>query len=169
MAFLRMRYEHSGLFLEPNCVCECTHTYTHTHTHAYVYIYFFLRVFTPQCIQIIQCFMSKSRLMDFPGGTVDKNPPRIQRTYVPSLVQENPTCNRAAKSMHQNYWACALEHLSHNYQACEPRLQKPVLCNKRSHSNGKPAHRNEEQPPLTATRPSPCTAMKTHDNKKLTN
>ena len=43
--------------------------------------------------------------------------------------------------------------MSHSYWAHVPQLLKPVhlepvLHNKRSHLNEKPAHRNEEQPPL---------------------
>ena len=72
----------------------------------------------------------------------------VQGTRVRALVWEDPTCRRATKSMHHNYWACALEPASHNYWSRVPQLLKPaclepVLCNKRSHCNEKPAHRNE--------------------------
>ena len=33
----------------------------------------------------------------------------VQRTQVRSLVQEDPTCRRAAKPMCHNYWPCTLE------------------------------------------------------------
>ena len=84
----------------------------------------------------------------------------MQGTRVPALLREDPTCCRATKPMHHNYWTCALEPASHNYWACMPQLLKPaclepVLRNKRSHRNEKPAHHNEEQPPLAATRESP--------------
>ena len=97
----------------------------------------------------------------------------MQGTRVPALVQEDPTCRRAAKPVRHNYWACALEPTSHNYWACAleptshnywacaleptshnywaraPQLWKPthlepVLRNKRSHRNKKPAHHNED-------------------------
>ena len=73
----------------------------------------------------------------------------MQGTQVRALVQEDPTCLGATKSMRHNYWACALEPTSHNYWAHVPQLLKPthlesVLHNKRSHRNEKPAHRNEE-------------------------
>ena len=73
----------------------------------------------------------------------------MQGTWVWSLVWEDPTCRRATKPMHHNYWACALEPASHNYWACVPQLLKParlepVLLNKRSHCNEKPVHHNEE-------------------------
>ena len=38
---------------------------------------------------------------DFPGGTVVKNLPAV--TWVQSLVGEDPTCCRAAKSALHNY------------------------------------------------------------------
>ena len=80
----------------------------------------------------------------------------MKGTQVRSLVREDPTCGGAAKPVCHNYWACALEPTSHNYWACVPQLlspratttearaQEPVLCNKRSHHNKKPVHRNEE-------------------------
>ena len=42
----------------------------------------------------------------------------------------------------------------------------PVLHSKRGYCSEKPAHRNEEQLPLTATRESLCTAMKTQHSQK---
>ena len=73
----------------------------------------------------------------------------MQGTQVRALVQEDPTCRGATKPVHHNYWACDLEPVGHNYWAHVPQLLKPVclepvLHNKRSHHNKKPAHRNEE-------------------------
>ena len=34
--------------------------------------------------------------------------------------------------------------MSHNYRAHVQQLLKPALCNKRSHRDEKPTHRNEE-------------------------
>ena len=42
----------------------------------------------------------------------------MQGTRVWALVQEDPTCHGATKSVHHSYWACALEPASHNYWAC---------------------------------------------------
>ena len=39
-------------------------------------------------------------------------------------------------------------------QLLKPVHLEPVLCNKKSHCNEKPAHHSEEQPPLTTTRES---------------
>ena len=71
----------------------------------------------------------------------------IQGTRVQALVREDPTCRRATKPVHHNYWACALELTSHNYWAHVPQLlkpmhQEPMLHNKRS--------------PCTAAKSSPC-------------
>ena len=67
--------------------------------------------------------------------------------------------------------AHAPQLLSLRSRAREPQLLKPtclepVLCNKRSHRNEKPVHRNEEWPPLAATRESPRAATKTQSSQK---
>ena len=92
-----------------------------------------------------------------------------QGTWVRSLVREDPTRHGATKPVCHNYWACALGPASHNYWARAPQLLspcalgpacrnywprvlqllkpvclEPMLCNKRSHHNEKPMHRNEE-------------------------
>ena len=95
-----------------------------------------------------------------------------QGTQVQALVREDPTCRGATKPVRHNYWACALEPVSHNYWAHVPQLLKStclelVLHNKRSHRNEKPAHRNEEQPPITATRESLHAATKTQTQPKI--
>ena len=73
----------------------------------------------------------------------------MQGTRVWALVREDLTCRGATKPVCHNYWACALELVSHNYWARIPQLLKltclePMLCNKRSHRNEKPARPNEE-------------------------
>ena len=35
---------------------------------------------------------------DFPGGTVDKSPPASAKTWIQSLVQEDPTCHGVTKA-----------------------------------------------------------------------
>ena len=98
---------------------------------------------------------------DFPGGVQWL---RIclpmKGIQVQSLVWEDAACHGATKPVRHNYWACALEPASHNYWARVPQLLKPtclepMLCNKRSHHNEKLTCRNEEYPPLAATRESP--------------
>ena len=39
--------------------------------------------------------------------------------------------------------------------AREPQITEPALCNKRGRDSERPAHRDEEWPPLAATRGSP--------------
>ena len=95
----------------------------------------------------------------------------MQGTRVRALVWEDPTCHGATKPVRHNNWACALEPASHNYWAHVPQLLKPmclepVLRNKRSHHNEKPAHHKEEQPLHPATRESPHEAMKTQRSQK---
>ena len=73
----------------------------------------------------------------------------MQGTWVQALVWDDPTCLGATKPVHHNYWACALEPGSHNYwahvpQLLEPTCLEPVLCNRRSHRNEKPMHRDED-------------------------
>ena len=57
----------------------------------------------------------------------------MQETQDQSLIQEDPTCCRATKLVHYNYWACALESWNHNYLGSW--TLEPVLHNKRSHRN----------------------------------
>ena len=71
----------------------------------------------------------------------------MQGTRVQALVWEDPTCRRATKPTRHNYRACALEPASHNcwvrvLQLLKPMHIEPLLRNKRSHRNEKPAHRN---------------------------
>ena len=85
----------------------------------------------------------------------------MQGTRVRALVREDLTYHGANKPVHHNYWACALEPVSHNYwaralepvshnywalvpQLLKPMFLEPMLHNKRSHSNEKPAHHSEE-------------------------
>ena len=49
----------------------------------------------------------------------------MQGTQLWALVREDPTCCGATKSVHHNYWACALEPTSHNYWARAPQQEKP--------------------------------------------
>ena len=112
-------------------------THYHTHTHTHTHT---------------NCKLSKKQLR---GNSLVAQLLRIrlpmQGTQVWALVREDPTCRGATKPVRHNYWPCALE---------------PVLCNKGSHCNEKPAHRNEEQPPPTAARESPRAAAKTQCSHK---
>ena len=84
--------------------------------------------------------------MDFLGSPVAKTP-RFHcrgRGPTPGLAWEDSTCWRAPKPMCHNYWACTLE---------------PMPLSKGSHCN--------EQPPLAATRESPCAATKIQGSQRL--
>ena len=90
-------------------------------------------------------------MQGFPGGAVVKNPPANAVDKGSSPGREDPTCHGATKPVRHNYWACALEPMSHNYwaRALEPMSHnywalEPMLHNKGSHHNEKPAHHNEE-------------------------
>ena len=90
----------------------------------------------------------------------------MQGTRVRALVREDPTCCRATKPMTPQL--LSLRSRAREPQLLKPAYLEPVLRNKRSHRHEKPAHRNEEQPPLTITRESLCAATKTqHGQKKF--
>ena len=75
----------------------------------------------------------------------------MQGTRVWALVWEDP---HAAEQL--GPWATTTE----------PARLEPVLRNKRGRDCERPAHRDEEWPPLAATRESPRTEMKTQHSQK---
>ena len=75
----------------------------------------------------------------------------MQGTRVRALVQEDPTCRGAARP-----WATTTE----------PARLEPVLRNGRGRDSERPAHRDEEWPPLAATGESPHTETKTQHSQK---
>ena len=74
----------------------------------------------------------KSLVGDFPGGTVDKNPP-ANAGHTSSIPGRGGSCLRAIKSVCYKYWA-------HVLQLRKPPRLEPVLQNKRCHHHEKPAH-----------------------------
>ena len=62
----------------------------------------------------------------------------MQGTQVQALVREDPTCRRATKPVHHNYWACPLEPTSHNCWARVPQLLKPMRIERVLHNKEKP-------------------------------
>ena len=60
-------------------------------------------------------------------------------SQVGSLVWEDPTCRRATQPVHPSYWARARQLL-------KPEHLEPMLHNKRSHRNEKPAHTVQSSP-----------------------
>ena len=75
----------------------------------------------------------------------------MQGTRVRALVWEDPTCRGATRPVSHSYWACTLE---------------PVLRNKRGRDSERPAHRDEEWPPLATTGESPRTETKIQHSQK---
>ena len=85
----------------------------------------------------------------FPGGAVDKNPPAnagdmgsnpgLGRSHMP---RSNKACAPQLLSLCSR--ACKPQLLSPRATTTEPACLEPMLCNKRSHDNEKPAHRNKE-------------------------
>ena len=67
------------------------------------------------------------------------------------------------KGSSNNYIALfgLLKRQDHNGTTTEPACLEPVLRNKRGRDNERPAHCNEEWPPLATTRESPRTETKT--------
>ena len=74
----------------------------------------------------------------------------MQGTRVRALVREDPTCRGATKPGRHNYWV-GLRSRAHEPQLLKPARLEPLVHNKRSHRDEKPAHRNKEWPPLAAT------------------
>ena len=60
----------------------------------------------------------------------------------------------------------ATEQLGPWATTTEPARLEPVLCNKRGRRSERPAHRDEEWPPLATTRESPRTETKTQHSQK---
>ena len=75
----------------------------------------------------------------------------MQGTRVRALVWEDPTCHGATRPM---------------ATVTEPARLEPVLRNKRGRDSERPAHCDEEWPPLAATRESPHTETKTQHSQK---
>ena len=77
----------------------------------------------------------------------------VQGMRVRALVWEDPTCRRAAGPVGHNCWACA---------------SGAVLRNRRGRDGERPAHRDEEWPPLATTREGPSAETKTqHSNQSI--
>ena len=64
----------------------------------------------------------------------------MQKTQIRSMVQEDPTCCRAAKPMCHNYWACTLAPGNCNYWAQKPQLLKPACPRACALQQEKPPH-----------------------------
>ena len=67
-------------------------------------------------------------------------------------------------------WSGKIPHAAEQLGPCatttEPARLEPVLRNKRGRDSERPAHRDEEWPPLAATRETPRTETKTQHSQK---
>ena len=79
----------------------------------------------------------------------------MQGTWVQALAREDPTCRGETKPGRHNYWACALEHASHNYWAHVPQLLKPARLD--------PVLHNEKPPQWEAHAPQQRAAPVHHN------
>ena len=94
----------------------------------------------------------------------------MQETQVRPLVWEDPTCHRATKPMHHNYWACTLEPEDHNYGAHMPQLPNCMCSRAWAPQQEKPPQREattERSPCITAREEAPlATARESpHSNR----
>ena len=87
----------------------------------------------------------------------------IQETWIRPLIREDPTCLRATKPMHHNYWACSLEPGSHSSWAHMPQLRKPGCLGARAPQE-KPLQWGARAPQLES---SPC-SWQLEKSKKAT-
>ena len=71
------------------------------------------------------------------------------------LVWEDPMCHRAAKPMHHNHWACALEPGSRSYWAHMPQLLKPVCPRAHALQKGRPPQWEARAPQVAHSPQSP--------------
>ena len=95
---------------------------------------------------------SKTPMTGFPGGTVVENLP----------------ANAGGHGFEA--WSGKIPHAAEQRSPCttttDPARLEPVLRNKRGRDSERPAHRDEEWPPLAATRENPRTEMKTQHSQK---
>ena len=103
----------------------------------------------------------------FPGGTEVKNLPA-------NAGNRGLSPGPGRSHMPGSNEACAPQLLSLRSRASKPQLLKPtclepMLHNKRSHRNERPAHHNEEWAPLAATRKSPRAATRPNAAKNKLN
>ena len=98
---------------------------------------------------------------EFPGGTVVRIHLLMQGTQVQSLVQGDPTQQRATMAMHHNLETCTLEAVSHSCWACMPQLLKTRCSRAHTPQQGKPLKWEAHIPQLESR---PCTQQleKTH-------
>ena len=96
--------------------------------------------------------IKKNEIRGFPGGAVVENLPA-------NAGDTGSSPGLGGSHMPWSSWAREPQLLS------SARLE-PVLRNNRGRDSERPAHRNEEWPPLAATRESPRTETRTQHSQK---
>ena len=96
--------------------------------------------------------LSKIRWPGFPGGAVVEN--------LPANAGNTGSSPGSGKIPH------AAEQLGPWATTTEPARLEPVPCNGRGHDGERPAHRDEEWPPLATTGEGPRTETKTQHSHK---
>ena len=92
----------------------------------------------------------------------------MQGTWVRSLAREDPTCLRATKPVHHNYWAHSPQLLKATHpRACAPWQEKPQQWEAHTpQGTVAPAHRNYRKPALSNEDPTqPKQTNKQKQNK----
>ena len=100
----------------------------------------------------VVCFSNLKRYWGFPGGAVVEN--------LPANAGVSGFEPWSGKIPH------AVEQLGPSATTTEPARLERMLRNKRGRDSERPTHRDEEWPPLAATRESPRTETKTQHSQK---
>ena len=79
----------------------------------------------------------------------------MQKTRVWSLIQEDPTCHKAIKSVCHNYWAWALVPGSCNHWALGSQLLKPMCSRACTPQQEEPSKWEVHTPPLEGSPHTP--------------
>ena len=100
-----------------------------------------------------------SRTVGFPGVSVVRNPPAGDTGLISALGGSQ--CCEATETVGHSYWTCTLEPgVTTSEPTCHdsrsPCALKPLPCNKRSHCDERPAHRDWRKSLLAATREKPA-------------
>ena len=87
----------------------------------------------------------------------------MQETWVPTLIQEDPTCLGAPKPLHHTHWPQALEQLP------KPVHPEPMLPQKRNHRSEKPSSCNWRAGPCSPQLEKVHVVVKTQHSQKWRN
>ena len=127
-----------------------------------MWVYQIIMTYTLNILQFCQLYLNKAGKKLAMGGSKKK--------YRASLVVQWLRICLPMQGTRFKPWSGkiphAVEQLGPWATITEPARLEPVLRNKRGRDNERPAHRDEEWPPLAATRESPRTETKTQHSQK---